>query len=334
MGTSARKRLMDWYARVRRDLPWRSTRDPWLILLSEVMLQQTRVATVIPYYQRFVERFPTPESMARASEQDVLALWAGLGYYSRARNLRRAAQAVAATGSFPTTLDGIRALPGVGEYTAAAVASIVHGAPVAAVDGNVLRVMSRLTAEQGDVRAVATRQRLGAAARKLMDIKRPGDFNQAVMELGATVCLPKKPQCALCPLRSACEARKKGIAGELPVKLARLRVETTELHLLIVEKNRRVLVRQRGEDHKRLAGFWELPERRELPDICGIARIGEFRHGITCSNFRVQVSRSTVNRTPRGYVWKSLNELARLPVTTMSKKAFRLAGLAVTKTNK
>lgn len=295
------------------------------------MLQQTRVATVIPYYLRFVERFPTAESMARAPEQEVLTLWAGLGYYTRARNLRRAAQELVKRADFPKSVEEIRALPGVGEYTAAAVASIVHGDAAAAVDGNVLRVMSRYTADAGEIRALPTRQRLREAAEKLLDRRRPGDFNQALMELGATVCLPRNPLCAQCPLVATCEGRRQGVEKQLPVKIRQNRTELSRLHLLIVEKHGRYLVRRSEAGGGGLAGFWEAPERRQLDGLQGLRGLGTFRHSITTTNYQVEVSKATVPRKPDGFVWKSLGQLAGMPVSTMTKKAFRLAGLTVTK---
>src|ERR1035438_4678919 len=182
--------LVDWYRKGHRDLPWRRTTDPYRIWVSEIMLQQTRVQAAIPYYRRFLDRFPTVEALAAAAEQDVLTLWAGLGYYSRARNLRRAAQQVVAAGGFPRDYAAIRALPGIGDYTAAAIASIVFQLPYAAVDGNVLRVVARVENDAADIASPRTRERFRAIAREWMGRRQPGVFNQALMELGATVCVP------------------------------------------------------------------------------------------------------------------------------------------------
>src|SRR3984885_2087066 len=190
-----RRKLLEWYRKHKRDLPWRRTQDPYRIWISEVMLQQTRVAAVIPYYERFLTLFPNASALASAAEQNLLAAWAGLGYYSRARNLQKAARAIVELPRFPKDYAALRQLPGVGDYTAAAVASIAFGAPHAVLEGNVLRVLSRLVAERGDIKSQVVRRSLGALAETLLDRRRPGEFNQALMELGATVCLPKQPLC-------------------------------------------------------------------------------------------------------------------------------------------
>jgi len=184
----------------------------------EIMLQQTRVAAVLPYYQRFLARYPFPLDFATASESDMLASWAGLGYYSRARNLQSAARSIANETAYPRDYDAIRDLSGVGPYTAAAIASIAFGQAHAAVDGNVLRVLARVTADKADLRAGPTRARLAEAAQTLLDKHRPGDFNQALMELGAIVCLPRNPRCSTCPIAKYCEARALGLENQLPVK--------------------------------------------------------------------------------------------------------------------
>ena len=195
-----RSQLLHWFAQNRRDLPWRRTRDPYAIWISEVMLQQTRVAAVIPYYERFLSRFPDLESLAGASETDLLAHWAGLGYYYRARNLQRAARNALEAGTFPADYDGIRHLPGIGEYTAAAVASIAFDLPYPVVDGNVYRVLSRVLNDRTNIASGPARKHFTVLAGAILDRTRPGDFNQAIMELGATVCLPRKPLCLICPV--------------------------------------------------------------------------------------------------------------------------------------
>jgi len=324
-----RQLLLDWYQRSRRELPWRGTRDPWRILLSEVMLQQTRVAAVVPYYNRFLERFPTPQALAQVSEQELLALWSGLGYYARARNLQRAAQAIAGLGAFPETFEQIRELPGVGDYTAAAVASIAFGLPYAVLDGNVVRVLSRLTAERGDVRSSTVRVRLKETAQRMLDVRRPGDFNQALMELGATVCLPRVPQCLLCPLREQCAARAEGIQNELPVKLSKRDPIKLAIELLLIEKDGRVLMRQRGAHEPRLAGFWELPESRLIPGARRMAKLGEFRHSITRHDYTVEVWQAEPLRAPKGFRWIAPDELMELPLATTARKALSVAGRPV-----
>jgi A/G-specific adenine glycosylase len=323
---ACRKLILDWYEGARRDLPWRRTRDPWCILLSEVMLQQTRVAAVLPYYARFLERYPTPAALAAAPDAEFLALWSGLGYYARARNLKRAAAAIAERGGFPQTLEELRELPGVGEYTAAAVASIAYGLPHAVLDGNVLRVLSRLTAERGDVRSSAVRARLKDVAQRLLDPRRAGDFNQAMMELGATVCLPRNPQCLLCPLRESCAARALGLENELPIQLRQRDAIKLSVELLLIEKDGRVLMRQRNAAESRLAGFWELPESRLVPGAKRIERVGSFRHSITRHDYSIEVWSARPLKAPRGFRWIALDEIGALPLATTARKALIAAG--------
>ena len=330
----ARRLLMDWFQTARRDLPWRRTRDPWRILLSEVMLQQTRVSVVIPYYERFLERYPAPQDLAAAPEADYLSMWSGLGYYARARNLQRAAKAIAESGSFPDTYEGIATLPGVGDYTAAAVASIAFGAPHAVLDGNVVRVLSRFTAESRDVQAQSVRVRLKEEAQRLLDPAKPGDFNQAMMELGATVCLPKNPQCLLCPWRDHCQARALGRERELPVKGRKREPVKLLLTLLVVEREsggkRYILLKQRGAHESRLQGFWELPEERDLPYSVRGERLGEFKHSITRHDYTIEVFTATLSRAGRGHRWVDKDELDSLPLATTARKALALRAVADT----
>ena len=225
-----RKQLLGWFRQFQRELPWRQTRDPYRIWLSEIMLQQTRVAAVIPYYERFLERFPDVQALANAPEEEVLRLWSGLGYYRRARNLHKAAQQIMAKhgGQFPMTAGDVLALPGIGNYTAAAILSIAFGNKLAVLDGNVARVLARLAAIRGDVRESQRWQTLQDNANFFFDPDSPGDWNQAMMELGATLCTPKSPQCLLCPVAQFCEGRKLGIAESLPEKRKkRANVEVT-----------------------------------------------------------------------------------------------------------
>jgi A/G-specific adenine glycosylase len=231
-----RKKLLAWFIASHRDLPWRRTKDPYRIWLSEIMLQQTRVTTVIPYYQRFLEHFPDVRALAEAPEEKVLRLWAGLGYYSRARNLQKAAQEIVARhGSrFPNTRVDALALPGIGEYTVAAILSIVYGKKLAVLDGNVARVLARLRALEGDLRNASRWRELQETADTLIAAQNPGDWNQAMMELGATVCTPKSPQCLLCPVGEFCQARKRGLAETLPAKRERRANEEITLAALVL----------------------------------------------------------------------------------------------------
>jgi A/G-specific adenine glycosylase len=314
--------LLAWYRRKARDLPWRRPgTGPYRTWLSEIMLQQTRAVAVIPYYERFLERFPTIAALARAPENEVLALWSGLGYYSRARNLHRAAREIAAAGAFPRDYEAIRRLPGVGPYTAAAVASIAFGLPHAAVDGNVLRVIARLENDASDIGSPAVRARFGAVAGRRLDRRRPGDFNQALMELGATVCLPRAPLCGVCPVAGYCRAFAAGTAAELPVKLRKTSPERIEATLVLVRRNGRVLLWQRPAGARRMAGFWELPAPEQLPGVRCAAVLGSFRHTITHHHYRFTVVAATVARVPEGMRWFAPDRSTAIPISTAARKA-------------
>ena len=315
--------LMDWYRRERRDLPWRETNDPYRILVSEIMLQQTRAQTVIPYYERFLERFPNVNALADAREAEVLTCWSGLGYYSRARNLQKAARAIASAGRFPIDYDGILELPGVGPYTAAAVASIAFNAPYAVVDGNVLRVIARLNDDGADVASSKTRARFQQIADEWMDPRHPGQFNQAMMELGATVCLPRTPRCLLCPAAQFCEGRKAGRQHELPVKRRKAAPRYIQMQVAIIEKKGAVLLRRRPAGASLMPGFWELPAPGDLPAWRLRETLGSFRHTITHHHYIVTVLSGTVAHVPSGFRWRR-NGLDRIPLTTVARKALRL----------
>jgi A/G-specific adenine glycosylase len=321
---SVGRALTAWYMRGHRDLPWRRTSDPYRIWVSEVMLQQTRAQAVIPYYERFLARFPSIADLAAAPENDVLALWSGLGYYSRARNLRRAAQQAVAAGGFPADYPGIRALPGIGDYTAAAVASIAFGLPHAVVDGNVLRVVARLENDAADIASAVTRKRFRDVAQSWLDRRAPGTFNQALMELGATVCLPRNPQCLLCPLTSRCRARQEGTVSQLPVKLRRTAPVKIDAALLLVQKGGRILLRQRESTASRMAGFWDLPAVEQLPQASLGTKLGEFRHTITHHHYTFSVHAATVGRAAPGYRWFTREQLAGIPCATTAVKALKL----------
>jgi len=253
-----RRALLGWFDAERRELPWRTTRDPWAILVSEFMLQQTTVSAALPYYERFLARWPTPGDLAAARLDELLAEWAGLGYYSRARNLHAAAGLVAESGGLPQTSADLRELPGVGRYTAAAVASIAYGEPVAAIDGNVERVISRLLALSGPPARAGTRRAIAQAAQELLDPDRPGDFNQALMELGATLCRPRSPRCAGCPVAKHCQARASGQPERYPRAKARPATIEVLRAAAVVRRGAAVLLRRR--DRSPNAGFLELPE--------------------------------------------------------------------------
>ena len=276
--------LAAWFAREKRSMPWRGTRDPYRIWLSEIMLQQTQVATVIPYYERFLARFPNVSALAAAPLDDVLKLWAGLGYYSRARNLHRGAKTIAERfeGKIPAAADTIREIPGIGDYTAGAILSIAYSLPEALVDGNVARVLSRLLLLEGDWRGGKGKRAVWAAARTLIAKAHraglhPGDFNEALMELGATVCTPRSPACTRCPLRAHCLARKKGLQESYPQLKERSASPEWKLRAWLVHAgNGKILFAQRGAEGL-FGGLWELPteriERKESSAPKSVARV-------------------------------------------------------------
>ncbi len=236
--------LLNWYQQNKRDLPWRHTKDPYKIWLCEIIMQQTRVAQGLAYYQKFVETFPTPAALARAREDDVLKLWQGLGYYSRARNLHAAAQSM--NGTFPPTYEGVRALKGVGDYTAAAICSIAYDMPYAVVDGNVYRVLARVFGIDTPIDSTKGKKQFTQLAQTLLDKKHPGDFNQALMDFGAIVCTPQAPQCLTCPLAGTCKARKEGRQEQLPVKAQKTKVSTRYFHYIYVKQGEFTWLRKRG----------------------------------------------------------------------------------------
>ena len=253
--------LLGWYDRGARVLPWRENPTPYRVWISEIMLQQTRVQAVLPYFTRFVEALPTVESLAGASQEVLMKLWEGLGYYSRARNLQKAAQVVMEryNGTLPASYEGLLELPGIGPYTAGAVASIAYGLPVPAVDGNVLRVFARVLACEEDVLSPRIKKEFTRMAAQLMPQDRPGDFNQALMELGATVCLPGgAPRCGECPVRSLCRGYELGIAQSLPVKGEKKPRVVQQRTVVVVLAGNRLLLHKRP-DKGLLAGLWELP---------------------------------------------------------------------------
>ena len=284
--------LLLWYRENARVLPWRSDPTPYRVWISEIMLQQTRVAAVLDYYRRFLEAVPTVADLAALPEDALMKLWQGLGYYSRARNLQKAARQIMESfgGVFPNTYDGIRSLAGVGDYTAGAVASIAFGLPVPAVDGNVLRVVTRVTGDAGDITAPAVKRRITEALRQIIPTEAPGQFNQAMMELGATVCLPNgAPLCDRCPAAEFCRARLEDRIGQLPVKAPKKarRIERRSVYLIVSEQG--VALRRRP-DKGLLAGLWEYPnelaEEGAIPALLGLEQeelvpAGQGRHIFT-----------------------------------------------------
>ena len=260
---SLQRKLLAWYRANRRDFPWRRGRDPYRIWLAEIMLQQTRIAAVLPYYERFLERFPNVTALSRARETEVLKFWAGLGYYSRARNLHRAAKKIISDGGkFPAAREEALALPGIGFYTAAAILSIAYDAPLAAVDGNIARVLARLFAIRGDLRAPRNWKRLTKVAEQLLPPNAPGDWNQALMELGETVCAPRSPNCGACPVARNCKAHALGIAHKLPAPRKKRATERVRIAAAVFldARGRTLLTKMPGaHDAALFSRMWQFP---------------------------------------------------------------------------
>jgi len=324
-----RRALLAWYDRVRRDLPWRNATprkgrsDFYRVWVSEIMLQQTRVEAVIPYYQRFLARFPDVGSLAAAAEADVLTAWSGLGYYSRARNLHRGAQQAASNG-LPASYPELMNLSGIGPYTAAAIASIALGQQHAAVDGNVIRVISRLTNDASEVSSPVTRRRIAEETQRLLDPLRPGDFNQAMMELGAMVCVPRIPRCDQCPVARFCAAQATGTERELPVKVKKAAARDVALDLALLagrsENRGKIFLVQRSSGERRLADFWELPAKSSFPKWNGSLH-GRISHQIVNDRFRITVWRGMAPRVLPPGKWFAPFELAAIPLSTIARKA-------------
>jgi A/G-specific adenine glycosylase len=307
--------LLAWYDANRRDLPWRHTpRDPYRVWVSEIMLQQTRVAAVIEYYERFLRRFPTVEKLAAARLDSVLAAWSGLGYYRRARALHEAAKQIVNqnAGQFPVAASDWRQLPGIGRYTSASIASIAFGESIAVVDGNVERVLSRFAGTN------LAGESSWKFAEKLLSDSRPGDFNQALMELGATVCLPRVPKCLICPVRDFCSTR-----GELPsLKLSKR--QKREIYYSLNIQDGAVLLKRRAASASLMAGMWELPE---LPS-CNSDTTSMFtlKHSITVTDYIVRVCQNEHSDLTGGR-WFSRSRVSSLPLTGLTRKILRTAGI-------
>ena len=253
-------RLLDWYARCGRVLPWRQTSDPYRIWVSEIILQQTRVAQGYDYFLRFVRRFPTVEALARASEDEVMVQWQGLGYYSRARNLHFAARQIVERGAFPSTYDDIRSLKGVGDYTAAAISSLAFGLPCAVVDGNVYRVLSRYFEIDTPIDSTQGKKLFAALAQEMLVASRPADYNQAIMDFGALQCTPKSPSCHACPLADSCQALASDRVGQLPVKGHATRVRDRYFTYVYVRCQGETIVQKRGSGDI-WQGLYQVPMR-------------------------------------------------------------------------
>jgi A/G-specific adenine glycosylase len=348
-----RRALLRWYDEHHRDLPWRVTRDPYCIWLSEIMLQQTRVAAVLDHYRIFLERFPNVQALAAASEDAVLAAWSGLGYYRRARMLHQAARQIAKQhgGCFPQTSDAWLALPGIGRYTAAAIASIAFAEPVAVVDGNVERVLQRF------IGINLTTPQIWQHAQALLADSRPGDFNQAMMELGATVCVPREPRCPMCPVRKWCVTQQSGRSpinaitaipierrappsGGTPAPNSSRQVKR-EVWCVLNQRDGGIRLVQRPKKAALMPGMWELPQSSEPPrPMPASAHWRTFRHSITVTDYTVHVVRNAPLRntslrnaplpdTPPAAKgkWIAIDRIPQIPITGLTRKILKAGGI-------
>jgi A/G-specific adenine glycosylase len=330
--------LIRWYRHERRDLPWRRTRDPYRIWVSEVMLQQTTVRAVVPYYRRFLRRFPTLRALAGAKLPQVLTAWSGLGYYRRARHLHAAARMIrsAHRGRIPRRREELLELPGIGPYTAGAVLSIAFGQREPILDGNVARVLSRLVLLRGDTRSPGTQKRLWDLAGSLVAAAgAPGDLNQSLMELGATVCTPVDPGCGFCPVASCCAARSAGVQDSVPQPRRQRSPVTIRTSLALVRRGGRYLMRRR-EGTALMDGLWEFPAlpsgsapgRRKHGRLQPLNRVATLRHSITYRRLVVDVwtARLASEHPGDGYRWVTPEEARRLPVSSLVPKVLAAAG--------
>lgn len=303
--------LLSWYDVAKRNLPWRQTGDPYRVWVSEIMLQQTRVSAVLEYYKRFLRAFPNIGVLARADEQQVLAQWSGLGYYRRARMMHAAAKEIAGKRKkLPCSSEQLRELPGVGRYTAAAIASICFGERIAVVDGNVERVLNRIGGHDE-----TDSLNYWASAQALIPGDRPGDFNQAMMELGATVCLPKVPDCKQCPVKKWCKTRGTHVTAKPSLR------RKAHLNYLLAQDAKSVALVQRGKDLRLMAGMWELPC---LSSPMKVPAILKLKHSITNTDYEVSV---WTGARPRGTRQIQLSTLQSLPLTGLTRKILRRMGL-------
>ncbi|MGH9528445.1 MAG: A/G-specific adenine glycosylase [Terriglobales bacterium] len=309
------RKLLAWYEGSHRDLPWRQTHDPYRIWISEIMLQQTRVAAVISHYHRFLRRFPTIYKLASARESSVLAAWSGLGYYRRARMLHTAAKKVVRefAGEIPNSREQLMGLPGIGRYTSAAIASIAYGQPVAVVDGNIRRVLERLVGRP------MLEQQLWRTAEQLLSRESPGDFNQALMELGAVICIPRDPKCSSCPVASQCITR-----GSLSKIANGTRQKKLTMWCALNCRNGSVFLVKRPEEAPLMPGLWELPEVAADQGVDSSSFT--LRHSITVTDYTVRVTREPISGNSSGR-WVKNNRVATLPLTGLARKILRTANV-------
>ena len=328
MSTGWPQILVDWYAEHKRILPWRRTQDAYHVWVSEIMLQQTRIEAVIGYYHRFMEAFPNVEALAAAPVEQVLKLWEGLGYYSRARNLHKAAQQVVELGSFPSSYEAILKLPGIGDYTAGAIAAIAFGLPVTAIDGNVMRVVSRIYALEEDIMLPASKKKVKVILESIYPQGRASDFVQGLMELGELVCIPGNPRCEACPIREHCRALAEEKQNVLPLRVPKTKKKVEERIVLIVEEEDKVLLTQR-EEQGLLSGLWEYPNviasqpeevAEAVQESYGITLepteyIGEAVHVFSHIKWNMKIYRGKVGKESnfsalrRPYIWADREQL-------------------------
>jgi A/G-specific adenine glycosylase len=336
-------RMLAWFRAHQRDLPWRRSRDPYRIWVAEVMLQQTRITAVMPYYHRFLTRFPTVQSLAHAREPEVLKLWSGLGYYSRARNLHRAAKIIVAQhkSKFPPTLDPALELPGIGTYTAAAVLSIAYDVPLAVLDGNVARVLARIKAIRGELRAPKTWRSLTAGAQNFLATQAPGDWNQSLMELGEVICTPQSPRCAECPVVRHCRAYAEGLTDEIPAPRRKRAIVHMKIAAAILRdpRGRTLVIQDPGAHDKVLfSRMWQFPAvevtsnpKAELEahvratlaiTKMSLEELPAARHGVTFRNITLLPFLANVPKLPKLPRTRILpmKNLAKLPISSATRK--------------
>lgn len=340
---SFQQQLLSWYEENHRDLPWRKSRDPYLIWVSETMLQQTRVDTVIPYFERFIEQFPTLDALAEADEEQVLKAWEGLGYYSRAKNLQTAVREVKEKygGRVPHDEDEIASLKGVGPYTAGAILSIAYNKPVPAVDGNVMRVLSRIFFIEEDIAKSKTKKTVEKLARKLIPRNQPSDFNQALMELGAMICTPRSPACLLCPVQEQCRALEEGVQNELPLKAKKKAPKPVNMAVAVITNGKGSFLIHRRPNKGLLAGLWEFPtcetlhgveyeqlqnfvrEKYDPSAVIDDEMIMEFSHVFSHIKWNLSVYRGRLNKSKiehRNALFVSAQHLKDYPFSVSHKK--------------
>ncbi len=334
---SFHQKLLQWYDRNRRDLPWRKTKNPYHTFVSEMMLQQTQVKTVIPFFERFIRELPNWNALATTSEERVLKLWEGLGYYRRAKNLRAAAKRVVLEfdGRLPQQMNDILGLPGVGPYSAGAILSIAFQKPLPVVDGNVIRVFSRLFLLKGNLKSGLGSKKVWELAKVMVPAKRPGDYNQALMELGATLCHPEEPLCLLCPVRSLCEAARHGIQNQLPQPEKTRKTVEIQMAVILVLKGNKWLTRKRDESERWMQGMWEFPssEGKNFEDALRKLEkqwkvkarrkvLKEVRHQITHHKIKLRLYQAQTAGAPtaKRAIWVSYRQLVGLPFASAQNK--------------